>query len=793
MRSLILISVLLLVHAQYFLAQPTQTVRGKVVDQESQMPLVAANIMIIEAGPITGVITDDMGMFRIDDVPVGRYNIMISHLGYESLILRDVIVGTGKEVFLDIRMKELVLEMKGVSVSANVSKDQTINPMAGISARSFTVEETEKYAGSWGDPARMAANYAGVFENGDIYNYIVIRGNSPYGLVWRMEGIPVPNPNHFDVPGAKGGPISIINNKQLAQSDFLTGAFPASYSNGISGVFDLRLREGNNQRAEYVAELGLMGIELGAEGPFSKKKRASYLVNLRLSLLGLVDELLWVEALPRYQDFSFKLNFPTRTGKISVFGFGGSSRIIGVVDDSTASTPNYKHQSTEESGAKTGVIGIKHVHFLGTGVRLISDIAISTSRPYQLRDSMLNDRVIRNLTENRFREDRILVSSRLMTKLNAKNSLNFGVSLENNFVEYNLQNDWYFDTLPGGYRLVVLPPETLKEDYMPVFQGFAELKHRFTNTLTLYTGLNYMHFFMNGSRALEPRASLRWDFAEKHTLSLGYGLHSQLQPFFHYLTRTYTTDDEWDRDNYLESNRDLGFVSSHHLALGYDLLLTRDLRFKTEVYRQSLFNVPVEQRVSYFSLINTGAGDETTMVDSLVNNGTGRNYGIEFTFEKFLSNQYYFLLTASLLDSKYKGSDGVLRNTAFNSKFNVNALLGYELPVRENGVIDLNVRFVAAGGRRIIPLDEQRTIAEGDEVYIYDRAYKPRMADYYRLDVRAGYKYNGRRARHEIGTDITNITNRPNEWEMRYDENSNKIEIIYQQGIFFYIFYRINF
>jgi hypothetical protein len=793
MKPLLSISVLLFLVVQAASSQPTQTIRGRVFDQESHMPLSSTNVMILEAGPITGVITDEAGNFSIGDVPAGRYNIMISRVGYESFIMREVMVGAAKEVFLDVGMKELVTEMEGVTIAASVSKDQTINPMAGISARSFTVEETEKYAGSWGDPARMASNFAGVFPNGDIYNYIVIRGNSPYGLIWRLDGIPVPNPNHFTIPGATGGPISIINNKQLNQSDFMTSAFPAEYSNGVSGVFDLHMRNGNSQKREYVAEIGLMGLEVGAEGPFSKKGDASYLINLRASLLGLVDEYLWVGALPRYQDLSFKMNFPYRKGKLSVFGFGGLSSIEGIRTDSTYFTPGKNTQVTDESGASTGFVGLKHVHFIDGKSRIISDLSYSTSQSSQRHDSLLNDVLTRIFTSNHFSEDRVMLSSRLLTKIDARNSLNTGLSIENNFADYKFHNNYLIVPGTAGDSLVMLPPKNLKDNNLAVLRAHIEWKHRFTNALTLYTGLNYLHFFMNHSNSIEPRANLRWNFAGKHTLSAGYGLHSQLHPFFYYLSRTYLSDDPWDRNNYIETNRELGFTKSHHFAVGYDFTISSDLRFKAEVYRQQLFDVPVEERPSHFSLINMGAGLEEVLTDSLVNGGTGRNSGIELTLEKFLSNHLYFLLTASILDSKYKGSDGILRNTAFNGNFNANGLIGYELPAGENGMLDINIRLVGGGGRRIIPHDEERTLLEGEDVYNYDLAYESRMARYFRLDGRLGYKYNGRKARHEIGSDISNITNRPNEWSYRYDSDTRQIETIYQQGIFFYLFYRINF
>ncbi|MBA7537024.1 hypothetical protein ES705_29290 [subsurface metagenome] len=733
------------------------------------------------------------GSFLIEDVPVGRYNFFISHIGYESFIMREVLVGAAKEVFLEVGMKEMIFKVDEVSVLANVSKDQTINPMAGISARTFTVEETERYAGSWGDPARMASNYAGVFPNGDIYNYIVIRGNSPNGLIWRMEGIPIPNPNHFDYPGARGGPISIVNNKLLAQSDFLTSAFPAEYSNGISGVFDLNLRNGNNKKREYVVEAGLMGLELGAEGPFSKNGSASYLLNYRHSTLGLVDELLWVGALPHYQDLNFKMNFPTKKGKISVFGFWGNSSIFGEMDDKASSLPGYQRQITSETSAETGLVGLKHVHFLGDQTRIISDISFSTTRSYQQNDSLVNKVTTKEIISNKYFEDRLYISSRLLSKLNAKNSINAGISLEDYFVDYSLQNEFEFFDGSVGDSLVIYPLTHLKRDHLILFKSFFEWKHRFTNSLTLYTGLNYMHFFLNNSLSLEPRASLKWRFNEKQSLSLGYGLHSQLHPFYHYLLQENTTNDPWDRENYEETNINLDFTKSHHFALGYDFSISEELRLKAEVFQQLIYDVPVEDSSSFYSLINLGAGSYNTSAHNLVNEGSGRNYGIEFTLEKFLSKQYYFLLTTSLLDSKYRGSDGILRNTSFNSTFNINALIGYEVPVRKYGAIDFNFRFASAGGRRIIPLDEEQTLQEEDNVYIYEQAFEPTLNNYLRLDARIGYKYNGNRIQHEVAIDVTNLTNRQNEWEAQYDTSTNKIEMIYQQGIFINIYYRIKF
>jgi hypothetical protein len=748
--------------------------------------------MILEAGPITGVTTNEDGIFTIDEVPVGRYNILISHTGYESFIMKDVLCESGKQVFLDVGMKEAVVELGEVIVT-NVSKDQTINSMAGVSARSFTVEETEKYAGSWGDPARMASNYAGVFTNGDRFNFIVIRGNSPNGLIWRMEGIPIPNPNHFSYPGATGGPISIINNKLLMQSDFLTGAFPAEYTNGVSGVFDLRMRNGNSSKHEFVAQLGLMGLEAGAEGPFSKKSNASYLINFRYSLLGLVDELLWVDALPYYQDLSLKLNFPLKKGNLSVFGFGGSSHITGQMEDTTTHSGNDTYELVERTGARTGVIGLKYVHFFSERTRIITNLSLSGTRSTERQDSLINGVRTRMVGEEDFKENQLLISTKLIKKFNARNVATIGLTLEDNFVDYLSRDRSILYRNPSGDSLVLLPPRISQEDHLLVFQSFMEWKHRFTNNLTLYTGLNHQHFFYNNSFVVEPRANLRWRFKENQSISIGYGLHSTLQAFYYYLVRTSLSGDMWDLTNYSETNQDLEFTKSHHYALGYDYSISENLRLKAEVYYQKLYNIPVETKESHFSLINIGAGEEYPYLDSLVNNGTGRNTGIEFTLEKFLSKHYYFLITASLLDSRYEGSDGITRNTAFNSNYNLNALVGYELALNDRSSLNFNIRTVAAGGRRVIPYDVEQTIEKGEDVYNYDEAYELQLAPYFRLDARIGYKISVRKVSHEIGLDLTNLTNRHNEFDQYYSATSKQIETIYQQGFFFFAFYRIRF
>jgi hypothetical protein len=290
-----------------------QTIRGKVVDKDTETPLIGVTLYIENSSPLIGTITDEDGFFSFSALPIGRYNVVVDYIGYEKIIVPNILIGAGKEAVISVELVESVTQVDEVVVKGRKKKGESLNDMTTVSARSFTVEETQRFAGSFSDPSRMVSSYAGVMGEPNGENNIIIRGNSPRGLLWRVEGIDVPNPNHFSNEGATGGPISILNSTTLSNSDFLTGAFPAEYGDAYSGVFDIKLRKGNNQKREYTLQAGLIGIELAAEGPFRKEKSASYLVNYRYSSLDLINKFginEVGEGIPKYQDLTFNLNIP---------------------------------------------------------------------------------------------------------------------------------------------------------------------------------------------------------------------------------------------------------------------------------------------------------------------------------------------------------------------------------------------------------------------------------------------------------------------------------------------------
>lgn len=345
----------------------TQNIRGTIIDRQSEHPIPGVQVRIVGSEPLIGGITDINGVFVLKNIPVGRVELQAKFIGYQTVTLNNLELTSGKELNLNIGLEENVEQLKTVEVTLKKEKGGTINKMATVSARTLSIKEAGKFAGTLNDPSRMAQNYAGVSGVSDERNDIIIRGNSPLGVLWRMDGIDIPSPNHFSALGTTGGPVSMLNINNLSNSDFFTSAWTANYGNAFSGVFDLRLRNGNSTKREHMAQVGFNGFEFGTEGYFSKNSRASYLINYRYSTLGVISalgiDLGTGVAVPQYQDITFKLNFPTKKiGRISIWGIGGVSNIT--IESDTSENLFAGANERTDFYSKTGVIGLSHKYFI---------------------------------------------------------------------------------------------------------------------------------------------------------------------------------------------------------------------------------------------------------------------------------------------------------------------------------------------------------------------------------------------------------------------------------------------
>jgi hypothetical protein len=759
-------------------AQKTQTIRGTVTDKNTGVPLIGATVVLLDHQPLLGTITDHQGYFALEGVPVGRQGIQVEYLGYHREVYQGLDISSGKAFTINAEMEEAVIMGEEAVVKAQSTKGQPLNEMALVSARSFNMEEAERYAGSWGDPARLVANFAGVQSPADQSNDIIIRGNSPAGLLWKMEGVSIYNPNHFGSIGSTGGPICMINNNLLANSDFYSGAFPAEYGNAISGVFDLNIRNGNNQDREFTAQAAFNGFEFGAEGPFSKHSNASYLVGYRYSSLALFDKLgmnIGVPAVPFYQDLTFKLDIPlSEKGRLSVFGLGGLSH-IGTEKEDTARTDFWR------SYANTGVLGISYKHYFNSRTRLRSIISWGGIRNYGI-DSTVVDGVLKDEYGQHFTEQKFTFQADLRRKLTRKDHLVAGAELS--YIKAGYRDSIYLSDY--GFFFTI----TDTEGDLFLLSGYINWKHKFTEALQLVSGVHYQQVSLNNDLAVEPRVSLDWKFSRRQDVSLGYGLHSQVLPRTIYFSETLVDTMNLE---YVQTNRNLGFTRSHQVVLGYQFMINNQHRLKAEIYYQKLFDVPVTTYPSYISMINYGSSFDAQVHDSLVNEGEGWNKGLELTMERFLSGNFYYLATLSLFDSKYRASDGKIRNSVFNGRFIFNLLGGYERPLKNQGAISADARVSWAGGLRMIPIDLEASREAGRTVRDYSRAYESKDHDYFRLDLRIAYKWNRPKATWTFSADIQNLTNHINPFFKEYNPDTGQIEQVSQIGIIPAGVIRVNF
>ena len=361
----------------------SQVVKGIITDKQSETPLIGATIEWI-GEPVKGTTTDAEGYFRLEDIPVGRQAFRISYIGYNGITIPNIVVTAGKEVVLDVALEESYEELSEIVVTVAAEKDKPINEMATVSARTFSLEEVNRYSGGRSDVARLAGSFAGVATADDSRNDIVIRGNSPTGVLWRLEGIPILNPNHFSTLGTTGGPVSALNSNLLSNSDFLTSAFPAEYGNALAGVFDLGFRNGNRDKYEFMVQTAAFtGFEAMAEGPINKEKGRSFILGARYSFVSLVGNLgldIGTNATPNYRDIAFKVNFGnSKAGNFSLFGIGGSSDIEFLNDEIDENDLFAAPDEDSSADSQFGVLGLRHNFVLDNNTYWRTVIAASNS------------------------------------------------------------------------------------------------------------------------------------------------------------------------------------------------------------------------------------------------------------------------------------------------------------------------------------------------------------------------------------------------------------------------------
>lgn len=737
-------------HAQV----PTQTIRGQVTDEVSGATIPGVSIIIIDSDPLKGTTTDANGEFRLTNVPVGRQSIRFSYVGYEPQFVRDIMVTSAREVVLNISMRESVTEMEALVVQPGQVKSEPINPMAINSARQLSMEEASRYAGGFDDPARLASSFAGVTGSlGD--NAIIIRGNAPKGMLWQMDGVAIPTPSHFaNVAVIGGGGITALSTYMIADSDFYTGAFPAEYGDALSGVLDLNLRNGNNQQYEHAFRIGTIGVDAASEGPIGEGG-ASYLFNYRISTFSLIAPLLPDDAgTITYQNLSFKVNIPTqKAGTFSVWGIGANDQSGQVAEDSPDDWTYNQDREEAESPTRFGAMALSHKLLIGEKAFLRTDFA-ATGNGFKSESERYTDDASRLYPRDYIENEagKLTAQSMLNYKFGSKHSNRTGL----------IVNRLGYDQIIQQSTNPSVPLQTLVEEagHSYQLQSFSQSKFNL-GRFNITGGVHFHHFDLTGASSFEPRTGIQFR-AGSNSYSLSYGRHSQVEPLPFYFADP--------------QNQNLDFAKADHFVAGYNHLFNQNFRLNVEVYYQNLFDIPVVPDSSY-SVLNLN--NDWFFGDKLVNEGEGRNYGVEITLERYLSNGWYGLLTGSVFESEYKGGDDIWRSTRFDRGHSFVLLGGKEWEfksVDKVRILSINGRVNLMGGKRFSPVDVQKTHNQREVFYDETRAFSEQEPDIFYSDLTVEYRINKQRTSSVWSLQMINVSAHEEFYGYRYNLRENTIE-----------------
>ncbi len=783
--------------ATLVLAQsPGQTLRGTVTDADTGEPLVGATISLPNTNPIVGTTASVSGSYLIEKLPVGRYQVKVSYIGHEPLTITEILIESGRETVLNVQLQERADSLQTIVVKATSQNNASIS---NVNRLNFSVEEQFRFPGTNFDPARLAMAYPGVAGDNDGTNIISVRGNSPNALQWRLEGVEIVNPNHTanggtfgDRPTGAGGGVNILSAQLLGGSSLLTGAFPAQYGNALGGIMDMSFRKGNDQRHELIAQAGFIGIEAAVEGPLrvqspqsavpsqgqsdsqsritnhqspvTSHRSPSFLANYRYSFTGLLTAMGadFGDEETAFQDVAFHVALPGKKGgSLTLFGMGGKSSTI--YRSPTDSATIEKELFNIDFQSKMGAAGLTYVKPLGKRSVWRTVAILSALEHERTADFLANGA---RWEDDLMQERKASFSSVFTQKIDGSNRIKLGVEamnyrgeFESLFIRPTLQ--WQTGGTAKGW--VVQPHFDWQMDF---------------GRLELIAGIRASIYTVLRNEVMpEPRLSLGYQLGQGR-LSLSYGLHSQLLPL---------------QLNALKSGFATEFPSApraHHIVAGYQNSLGKSLIFKAEAYYQHLLDQPVYETpngtISLLNLMDFSQAYFNTTVgivpDDFNSIGQGRNYGIDLSLQKYLTDRFFFLLAGSLYRSEYTDkapkNQHSWRSTRFDGGYTMNLTGGREFLKQKNGKTIINgisSRVVWLGGFKETPILESTSAEQGYTVFNLTDANILKLDSYFRIDLRLYKKWNKTGKNSMLSLDIQNLTSRKNIQYHYYDTVQGKV------------------
>lgn len=746
----------------------TQTIRGTVIDKDTRRPLAGATISVAEDSVQQTVASNDAGQFTLSNIPVGRRRIQCSYSGYENFITDNIILNSAKELELVIELEQRYQQESAVLVKAVRNPKQAINRSSVVSTRSFTPEETQRYAASVNDPSRMAMSFPGVQPVRDARSDIIIRANSAATMLWRLEGIDIPNPNHFARKGSSGGGITVFSSSMLDNSDFSTGGFPAEYGDALSGVFDMRFRKGNRDKDQYTFKASLIGLDFSAEGPIEKGK-SSYLVNFRYSTLSILNAIGFHLTDKRenntFQDLSFNLNFPSKNNRsvFNAWGIGGLSKEDYAAIDKVSEWDEYDDYAIYDFNTNMGAIGIGHQLQIGENGLLKTSVALMGQRISFVDDTLNNAKTPYTVNDELYDNSRLSLAAHYTTKLGTKLSWKTGLFASR--ISYGLTQSLYdYDLLV--YRNNVVNGEGNTWQWQP----YTQLSWKAGNKITVNAGLHYLYLALNKTSSAEPRFNLQYKINPNHSLSFATGIYGKTLPLGSYF---------YQGPGNTFPNLNLDIMRSAHFIAAYDALLRKGWHFHAEAYLQKLTHIPVVNNVNRtFWLLNMTEGYAN---EALVSKGTGENKGVDITIEKFFSKGLFVLTGISVYNSTYQPLNGKSYNTHYNAGSAGSLTAGREWKWKKEKTFVVGGKMLYNGGVPITPLLPGASVNSRKPVLDETRPFSEKVPAYFRADARVSLRKDRKKTAWMLALDIQNIAGIKNTDGLSYRYDPSTRQWVYKR------------
>jgi len=726
-------------------------IRGTIIDAETQSPVEDAVIEILNTGDKTT--TDSNGNFFFQNLKYDSYQIKISGTGYDPLIKSDLIVYASKPLELIIKLNSKGIITDQIDVEANYfQKSSDVN----ISSLNLDFEEIRRAPGATEDISRMIQTIPGVSIGNDQRNDIIVRGGSPAENLILIDGIEIPNINHFGTDGSTSGAIGFINVKFIQETGILTGGFPSTFGDKLSSVIDINFREGSKKKFYSDINLSIAGFGGIFEGPLSEK--GSYMFSIRRSYLELIKNSIRLSSVPNYWDFNLKADYEiSPKDKITLIGLLGLDKI----DFSEESAENNPYGNSQDD-QKTFAAGINYKKLFKKGFiqTVLSD---SYTDNYIVQ---IDGQTALIKFENKANNNEIILKSDLNYQLSSNFSLNTGIGGK----YANIKNYLFLkgDTNAAGFVFDTINADS-KFNAVKLF-GHANLTSKFLkDRLVVNTGVRLDYFdYIRLKTYFSPRIGASYKITPVTSLNAAAGIYYQSPEYI------------WLSSH--PDNKNLNSIRSDHYILGLDHFFSGDLKATVELFYKNYKDYPVWKDIPTYILIDGGTEFGPNIVGEAVSAGTGYVKGIDISLQKKLSSQkgLYGIINYSYINTGFTALAGGEKPGAFDPGHQFTLIAGYQF---SSGWL-AGLKFKYSGGRPYTPLDYDASKRVNREVYATDEFNSSRYPYYMRIDMRVDKKFDFSKASLVCYIELQNLFDRENIYSYYWNEDNKKPGTIYQWAFF---------